>query len=395
MTIPAPFLSQGPLAGITVIDMTHVLSGPYATLILRHLGARVIKIERPCFGDDARSFGPFMEGKSTYFQAINGGKESIVIDLDKEDDRHLLHKLLTSADMLVENFRPGVLQRYELDYVSLHRLYPRLIYGSVTGFGQTGPYRNRPAYDIVVQAMSGLMSVTGQPGGRPTRAGVSIGDMAAGLYLAIGLCAAIYERTLTGGGRYIDVAMFDCQVALLENLLADYTATGVLPQPLGTQHPSIAPFSVFRAVDTSMVIAAANDSLFNKLCCAVERQDLLQDRRFHTNELRHKHVAALTLELERTLSTKSARQWIDCLQRAGVPCGPVNTLDEVIHDSQLAARGMILPISGDATGQLRIAGNPIKMDGVTDAALALPSPDLDADRDRLIHEFSGTEAHTS
>jgi CoA:oxalate CoA-transferase len=385
---------QGPLAGITVVDMTHVLSGPYATQILRRLGARVIKIERPGSGDDARAFGPFVQGQSTYFTALNGGKESLVLDLDQAEDRRLLHRLLARADVFVENFRPGVLQRHGLDQASLRRRYPRLIYGSVTGFGQNGPYRQRPAYDIIVQAMSGLMSVTGQPGGEPTRVGVSIGDMAAGLYLAIGLCAALFERTRSGRGSYVDIAMLDCQVALLENLLTGYLATGHAPGPLGTRHPSIAPFAAFRAADAYLVIAAANDALFAKLCRALERPDLLEDARFHSNELRHRHVDALTRELEQILSSRPARQWMDRLQQAGVPCGPLNTLAEVVKDAQLAARHMIVPVEG-SEGQCQVAGNPIKLEGLADAASFPAAPELGGDQDRLLREFAAPEAQLS
>ena len=394
MTTQTTCRSTGPLAGVTVVDMTHVLSGPYATHILCHMGARVIKVERPHIGDDSRSFGPFVDGKSTYFTALNGGKESIVIDLEKADDRCLLHDMLEHADIFVENFRPGVLSRHGLDYASLRTRYPRLIYGSVTGFGQTGPYRNRPAYDIIVQAMSGLMSITGQPDGLPTRVGVSIGDMVAGLYLTIGLCAALYERYRSGCGCYIDVAMLDCQVALLENLLTDYAATGILPRPLGTRHPSIAPFGAFSTMDTPLVIAAANDHLFDTLCRAIERPDLLEDQRFMTNEGRHRHVDALTTEIERTLLSKSGGQWMACLQQAGVPCGPINTLADVMLDPQLAARHMIVPVQNEHDRFL-VVGNPIKIDSMKEPASSAPAPSLDADHVQLVQEFACAEVQSS
>ncbi|WP_323117793.1 CaiB/BaiF CoA transferase family protein [Burkholderia alba] len=383
------------LQGITVVDMTHVLSGPYATMILRQLGARVIKVERPETGDDARAFGPFQSGKSTYFTALNCGKESIAIDLEQASERDILHALLRDADVLVENFRPGILQRFGLDWESIRARYPRLIYGSVSGFGQTGPYRDRPAYDIVVQAMSGLMSLTGQTGGAPTRVGVSVGDITAGLYLAIGLCAALYERAHTGRGRRLDIAMLDCQIAILEDALTGYAATGVVPQAQGSRHPSAAPFSAFRAADAYLVIAAANDALFAKMCHALARPDLLNDALYRTNALRRRHIDALTRELEITLATRSAQAWIERLRAEGVPCGPINDMSDVVTDAQLAARRMIVPVDGDRAGAFRVAGNPIKIDGVDDALLYPPAPELDADRSRLIGEFVTLEKDCS
>lgn len=380
--------STGLLAGVTIVDMTRVLSGPYATMILRRLGARVIKVERPGTGDDARAFGPFVDGRSTYFASLNCGKESIALDLDEAGDVEVLHQLIARADVFVENFRPGVLARHGLDYDSLRRRYPRLVYGSITGFGQDGPYRDRPAYDIVVQAMSGMMTVTGDAGAGPTRVGVSIGDMAAGLYLAIGLCSALYERTLTGCGRYIDVAMLDCQVALLENMMTAYLATGIEPRAERTRHPSVAPFAAFHAADGDLVIAAANDRLFEALCRALNRPALATDERFRTNELRHRHVDALTQEIEVALAGKPASHWLKLLEAAGVPCAPVNTLAQAAADPQLAVRKMIVP-AGSGTGTLRVSGNPIKVSGALAPEPYPPEPALDADRARLLRELAG------
>jgi CoA:oxalate CoA-transferase len=275
-----------------------------------------------------------------------------------------------------------------LDCASLQARYPRLIYGSVSGFGQTGPYQDRPAYDIVVQAMSGLMSVTGQPGGAPTRVGVSVGDITAGLYLAIGINAALYERTRTGRGRYIDVAMLDCQVAILEDALTGYAATGEVPQPQGAGHPSIAPFSAFRAADTYFVIGAANDSLFKKLCQALDRVDLLDNSKFRTNALRRKHIDALTKQLERTLASRRAQEWIAVLGEAGVPCGPINTVADIVDDEQLNARHMIVPVNDPEAGVFKVAGNPLKVAGIADEMQYPSAPALDANRAQLIAEFA-------
>ncbi|NRO98051.1 CoA transferase [Paraburkholderia sp. NMBU_R16] len=382
-----PVEQKGLLSGITVVDMTRVLSGPYATMILRQLGARVIKIERPGAGDDARAFGPFLNEKSTYFTALNCGKESIALDIKQSDDRDILHALLGQADVLVENFRPGVMRRYGLDHETLSERYPWLIYGSVSGFGQTGPYQNRPAYDIVVQAMSGLMSVTGQPGGAPTRVGVSVGDITAGLYLAIGINAALYERERTGVGRYLDVAMLDCQVAILEDALTGYAATGEVPRPQGARHPSVAPFSAFHAADTYFVIGAANDGLFEKLCNALERPDLRDDSRYRTNALRRENVDALTAQLERTLAGRNAHEWIALLQEAGVPCGPINSVADLVDDEQLNERNMVVAVKDAKAGVFQVAGNPIKISGIADARAYPAAPELDADRARIVAEF--------
>lgn len=382
-----PVEQKGLLSGITVVDMTRVLSGPYATMILRQLGARVIKVERPGAGDDSRAFGPFLNEKSTYFTALNCGKESIALDIKQSGDLDILHALLGQADVLVENFRPGVMRRYGLDHETLSERYPWLIYGSVSGFGQTGPYQGRPAYDIVVQAMSGLMSVTGQPGGAPTRVGVSVGDITAGLYLAIGINAALYERERTGVGRYLDVAMLDCQVAILEDALTGYAATGEVPRAQGARHPSVAPFSAFHAADTYFVIGAANDGLFDKLCNALGRPDLRDDSRYRTNALRRENIDALTEQLERTLAGRSAREWIALLQEAGVPCGPINSVADIVDDAQLNERNMVVEVKDAKAGVFQVAGNPIKISGIADPRAYPAAPELDADRARIVAEF--------
>ncbi|MFZ0692783.1 MAG: CoA transferase, partial [Alphaproteobacteria bacterium] len=248
----------GPLTGITILDLTRVLAGPFCTLVLGDLGARVIKVEQPG-GDDSRHIGPFVNGKSAYFMSLNRGKESIVLDLNKEPDRLVFEELLSCSDVLAENFRPGTMERFGYGFEALHHRFPRLIYAAASGFGHTGPQSDRPAYDMVVQAMGGIMSLTGQPGGPPTRVGTSIGDITAGLFTAVGICAALYHRTIGGKGLKIDVAMLDCQIAILENAIARYFATGIIPGPLGGRHPSITPFSTFRTQDGYIVIAAGND----------------------------------------------------------------------------------------------------------------------------------------
>ena len=272
---------KGPLSGITVIDLTRVLAGPYCTMMLADLGARVIKVETPHGGDDARHFGPFVEtpdgGKSAYFMSLNRGKESIALDLKKDADKVILESLLATADILVENYRPGAMEKLGFGWDRLHQAYPRLIYAAASGFGHSGPYSKRPAYDLVVQGMGGVMSLTGHPGGEPTRVGTSIGDITAGLFTTVGINAALFHRQNAGVGMKIDVAMLDCQVAILENAIARYAATGEVPGPIGARHPSITPFDAFKAADGYLIIAAGNDGLFAKLCGAVDRAELIAD----------------------------------------------------------------------------------------------------------------------
>ena len=376
-------IPEGPLAGVTVIDLTRVLAGPYCTMILADLGARVIKVERPVSGDDARQMGPFIDGQSAYFASINRGKSSIALDLSGDADRQLFERLLATADVVVENFRPGVLARMGYDWPSLHARWPSLILASVSGFGQTGPYADRPAYDMVAQAMGGIMSITGHPGGEPARVGSSIGDLAAALFCAVGVVSALYERSRTGMARNVDVSMLDCQVALLENAIARYQADGIVPGPLGGRHPSIAPFGVFSAAaGTRLVIAAGNDSIFARLCQALDLQ--FPDPRFATNDLRCQHVDALTSVLEDALGDRPAAEWLAVLGAAEVPCSPVNDVAAVIADPQVSARHMVVSLAGGTLPGLKVAGNPVKLGGVPDPVVRPGAPALDNDRATIL-----------
>jgi CoA:oxalate CoA-transferase len=379
--------ANGPLSGVTVVDLTRVLAGPYCTMVLADLGARVIKVEVPGTGDDSRRFGPFVGGKSAYFMSLNRGKESIALDLKASGDRGVFEALLARADVLVENFRPGAMDRLGYGWESLHARLPRLIYAAVSGFGRTGPYARRPAYDMVVQAMGGVMSLTGHPGAPPTRVGTSIGDITAGLFAAIGVASALYRRTLTGEGCLVDVAMLDGQVAILENAIARWSATGEVPAPLGARHPSIAPFDAFAAADGHVIIAAGNDALFAALCDVIGRPDLPDNPLFKTNVDRTAHQAALKDELETVVRTRSVADWLSALEAAGVPCGPINTIDRVLGDPQVRARTMVVAADDPEAGRVVMAGNPIKMPPFADPPTRRPAPDLDADRARLLREL--------
>ncbi|MDT4823720.1 Acetyl-CoA:oxalate CoA-transferase [compost metagenome] len=381
--------AQLPLAGITVVDLTRVLSGPYCTMMLADMGARVIKIENPAGGDDSRQVGPFVDGESAYFASINRNKESIALDLKDAGDRQVLERMLATADVLVENFRAGVMEKLGFTWEDLHARYPRLVYASISGFGQTGPYRARPAYDMVVQAMGGLMSVTGEVGGNPARVGVSIGDIGAGLYATIGIQSALLRRVQSGLGERVDIAMLDCQVALLENPIARYSATGGVPQPLGTRHPSITPFDMFATRDGFIVIAVGNDALFGKLCDALGRSEWAQEERFATVPARNEHHVALKACLESRLADATTAEWEAILEAAGVPHGPMNTVPQLVSNPHVRARGMILEIGIGDGKSLQVAGNPVKF-GSTEALSGVRNPPvLDQHRERLLAEFGG------
>jgi CoA:oxalate CoA-transferase len=378
----------GPLAGVTVVDLTRVLAGPYCTLILADLGARVVKVELPGRGDDARHIGPFVEKRSAYFASVNRGKESIALDLKDAADRDVFERLVARADVLVENFRPGTMEKLGYGWETLRERHPRLIYAAASGFGHTGPYASRPAYDLVAQAMGGIMSVTGHPGSPPTRVGTSIGDIAAGLFTAVGVNAALLHRERGGRGLKIDVAMLDCQLAILENAVARYLATGEAPGPIGARHPSITPFDAFATRDGYVVVAVGNDALFGKLCDLLGRPELREDPRFATNEARTDHESELKRELETSLRANESGVWLERLGAAGIPCAPIQDVAALLRDPQIAARNMIVELDDPETGRpLRAAGNPIKLSGFPDPKTRPAAPTLDADGDRIRREL--------
>ena len=376
-------MPTGPFSGLLVLDLTRVLAGPLCTMMLAELGARVFKVEDPRGGDDSRQFEPFFDGQSAYFASLNRGKESIALDLKNEVDRAVFWKLVRRADVLVENFRPGTLERLGFGYEQLRVLNPRLVYAAVSGFGQTGPWGRKPAYDLIVQALSGMMSVTGHPGGPPTKAGTSIGDITGGLLLLAGIAAALYHREKTGEGRLVDVAMLDGQLAILESAIMRHAATGQVPGPLGNRHPSITPFEAYAAADRLLIIAAGNDALFGRLCEALGRPGLPSDPRFTSNSDRTRHVEELKIALEEVLRTEPAAHWIDKLEAAGVPCALIQNVAEAVAHPQTQARNMIVRAAG-----LSMAGNPIKLSGFADLPTRPPAPERDADGERIRRELA-------
>jgi CoA:oxalate CoA-transferase len=351
------------------------------------LGARVIKVETPKTGDDARQYGPFTNGKSTYFASVNRGKESIALDLKAAGDREIFERLLDKADVVVENFRPGTMERLGYGWEQLHPRYPRLIYAAASGFGHTGPYSHYPSYDMVVQGLGGIMSITGHPGMPLTRIGTSIGDLAGGLYTTIALNAALLHRERTGEATKVDIALFDCQLALLENAIMRYTATGEIPGPMGARHPSITPFEAFTTADGNIIIAAGNDGLWVKLTEALDRPELAANPDYKTNPLRNQHQPQLKAELDQILSAASTEHWIGVLEAAGIPCGPVNNVAQALAHPQTEARNMLVEVDDPITGPLKLAGNPMKLSAFADPATRGPAPDLDADRAKILREL--------
>ncbi len=375
---------NGPLAGILVVDLTHVLSGPFATNILCDLGARVIKVEQPPEGDESRYWGPFVNGQSMEYTFVNRGKESILLNLEDTADREIFLNMIKKADVIAENFRPGTMAKLGFSYDKLKAVNPRLIYASLSGFGQTGPLSQSPAYDTIIQAMSGLMMQTGFPGQPPVRVGTSIVDMITGLYLFSGITTALYAREKTGKGAYIDVAMFDSTISILEQGLLTYLATGSSPQRVGNRDLYIAPFDIYKTKDKYIAICCGNDHLFAKLCDSIGAPQLKTDPRFITNKDRVAHQEELKQELEKVLKTDTADHWITVIDKTGVPAGPILSVDEAMKMPQVKERHMLVE-----SGGMLMPGMPIKISGYPDPDTRPPAPELNEEGDLLRKEFAG------
>ncbi|WP_432663292.1 CaiB/BaiF CoA-transferase family protein [Wukongibacter baidiensis] len=376
------------LEGVRILDLTRVLAGPYCTMVLADLGADVIKVEMPDKGDDSRQFGPYVNGESAYFMSINRNKRSITMNLKKEESKEQFLKLVEEADVVVENYRPGTMEKLGLGYEKLKEVNPKIIYAASSGFGHSGPYSQRPAYDGVVQAMGGIMSITGAKGGKPTRVGPSVGDITAGLFTAIGILGALNYRNQTGVGQKVDVAMLDCQVAILENAIARYFATGVSPKPAGNKHSSIVPFEPFETSDGEIMIAAGNDSLWKKLCKEMEREDLAEDEKFITNPLRSENYDELRPLVAERIVLKSTDEWQKILDKAGVPNGPINNIERVVNDPQVLAREMLVEVEHSKAGKMQIPGMPIKM-SVTQGTIRTAAPLLGEHTDEVLKSLNG------
>ncbi len=352
----------GPLAGIRVLDLTQVLFGPYATMLLSDMGAEVIKIERPGIGDVARGNGPVVRGVSTYFLSLNRGKKSLTLNLAAPEGVKLFLKLVRHADILVENFTPGTMKRLGLGYDTVKKHNPAIIYAAGSGFGQTGPYAPKPAFDVIAQAMGGVMSITGEEGGPPVRPGVSYGDIAAGMFLTIAILAALHERHQSGQGQFIDISMLDSQIAVAENAFVRYLNTGEIPRALGTRHPVMTPFQVFATRDGYLAVALRGGpkDQWPLFCAAIDRVDIIDDPRFADGWQRTQHYADLEPILTASMKTKATQQWIKEFEEVGIPCGPVNDIVQAAADPQVAAREMLIEVAHPEAGRFGVVNTPFK-----------------------------------
>ncbi len=379
-----------PLNGIRVVDLSRVLAGPYCSMILTDLGAEVIKVEEPKKGDEARQVGPNINGMSAYFMSLNRGKKSVTLNLKEPRGRAILIELIKKADIVLENFRPGTMANLGLAYDTLKEINPRLIYASLSGFGQTGPYALRRAFDIVVQGMGGIMSITGEPGRPPVRTGAAIGDLGAGLFTAIGILAALQARERTGKGQLLDVSMLDCQVALLEYAIIRYTTTGEVPGPLGTRHPWITPFEAFDAKDGPIVLGVGTNH-WKRFCETIGLPGLADDPHFATNTLRTEHYEVLRPLLAEVIKTKTMAEWLREMEEIGIPCGPINTVDRVVADPQVQARQMIAEVDHKGIGKVKMAGCPMKF-SETPSGVQGPAPHLGEHTGTVLTQLLGYPA---
>ncbi len=362
-----------PLESITVLDLSRALAGPYCTMMLADMGAEIIKIEMPGRGDDSRSWGPpFVEGESAYFMSVNRNKKSITLNLKSEKSKEIIEKLIKKADIIIENFRPGTMDKLGLSYENVAELNPEIIYASISGFGQDGPYRLLPGFDQVIQGMGGLMSVTGEPGGPPIKVGVAVADIAGGMFAAYGIMIALFNRQRTGKGQMIDVSLLDSQVAWLTYRAGSFFASGKIPQPLGSGHPNIVPYQAFKANDTYVNIAAGNDQLWQKFCSAVGLEDIVENPKFATNAKRVENRNELVNIISNIVSSKNAQEWLDILTKAGVPCGPIYTLDEIFTDPQVLHRNMVKDLDHIKAGKIKVTGVPVKLSATPGEILTAP-----------------------
>ncbi len=381
---------RGPLAGIRVLDLSRVLAGPYCTMLLADLGAEVIKVERPGCGDDTRQWGPpFKNGASAYFMCCNRNKKSITVDLKSQAGQKVVQDLARCSDVLVENFLPGKLAGYGLDYPSLSGLSKQLVYCSITGFGQTGPRHNAPGYDLLVQALSGLMSITGEPGGPPMKVGVAIADLAAGLFASNAIMAALVGRSANGHGDYVEIALYDACLALLANVGSAYLMNGDLPRRYGNAHPSIVPYQVFAAMDASFVVAVGNDRQYHRLCSAIGLGELATDKRFASNADRVVHRKQLVGTLSEHFLSSTAEHWLSVLIDARVPCAPINELDAALSDEHVSARNMLLDARDGHNDTISMIGSPMKLSSVGETRKTMPPPGLGEHTEQVLQEILG------
>ncbi len=378
----------GPLEGIKVLSFCRMLSGPYAGMLLSDLGAEVIKIEAPKAGDSARSAKPFIEGISSYFLSINRGKKSITLDLKKGRSKKILFELVKKVDIVLENFRPGVMERLGLGYEVIRKHNPKIIYASISGFGQKGPYAQRPAFDMIAQGMGGVVSITGEPGGPPVRVGYSIGDIGASLFASTAILAALHERDRSGQGQWIDVSMVDAQVALCENACARYLATGEIPRPFGSRHPLFTPFQVFPTKEGYIVLIAQFDEDWERFCKAAGKEGWTTDERFKSLEARLKNYDQFMDEMDELMRSRMTKEWMELFDAHGVMCGPVNNIEQVVNDPHIQEREMIVEVEHSRAGKLKVVGTPMKFSR-TPCRIDKASPDLGEHTEEILSTWHG------
>ncbi len=380
---------KAPLENIRILDLTRMLSGPFSSMILADLGAEVIKIEEPEGGDKTRTMGPkISEGQSAYFLSINRNKKSLTLDLRNEKGRGILYELVKQSDVVLDNFRPGVLKRLGCDYETLKSMNPRIISCSISSFGHTGPNKDLPGFDLILQARGGAMSITGEPGRPPVRMGIPTGDLSGGMYAAYGVVAALYSREQTGEGQKIDISLLDCQASFLTYVAQYYLLNGKIPGPIGSGHQTVVPYQAFKTKDSHIVIAIFVEKFWEKLCCVLDLESLAKDSKFCTNDLRRENKKELLPLLEEKFLKKTANEWLKLFAQEGIPSAPVNTVDKVLSDPQILARNMLVEASHPSYGKVKVLGNPVQMSGRSEESFT-GAPTLGEHTQEILSELLG------
>ena len=379
------------LDGIRIIDFSKALAGPYCTMLLADMGAEVIKVEMPGSGDDSRGWGPpFIEGEAAYFLSVNRNKKSITLNLKDPKAKEIALKIIEKADIVLESNRPGVMTKLGLDYETVKKINPGIIYCSISGFGQTGPYSKRPGFDQVIQGYGGIMGLTGEKGGGPLKVGIAVTDIATGMFAATGILTALYHRERTGQGQHVDASMLDGQVSWLTYQAGRYLASGNVPQRIGSAHPLIVPYQDFEASDGFINIAAGNDNLWKKFCAVTDLSDIADDPKFATNPKRVENRDEVVEIVSKKINTKTMQEWLDILNDAGVPCGPIYTVDQIFKDPQVLAREMLVEVDHPKCGKIQVTGSPIKL-SETPAEITTPPPMLGEHNSSILQEFGFSE----